>query len=242
MKDDKNRIFENPMPLLGQISLGPVFGLNDEQSAYAVELVYHGAKGAWMGQDDPLMPLMKALIADASQLSDVQQFCVLHAMLAKASGDWEAPILTSRSSSYAAAALASLRLDAPKGTVQAIDHVQIAIPKGGEEAAKPFYRDLLGLTEVPKPPAMAVRGGAWYENGPVKVHLGVEEPFHANDKAHVALIVDDVAAVAARAGVAGFVVKHNYDLSTHTRAFLYDPFGNRVEIMRAVDQSPFPTG
>ena len=44
-------------------------------------------------------------------------------------------------------------------TLQAIDHVQLAIPAGGENAARAFYRDLLGLVEQPKPPELAKRGG-----------------------------------------------------------------------------------
>jgi catechol 2,3-dioxygenase-like lactoylglutathione lyase family enzyme len=121
-----------------------------------------------------------------------------------------------------------------RSPIQAIDHVQIAIPVGGEGQAQSFYRDLLGLTEVPKPPDMAARGGAWYEAGTVKVHLGVEQDFRANDKAHVAFVVDDVMDLAQRAEVAGFNVKHANDLPGHIRAFLYDPFGNRIEILRAL--------
>jgi catechol 2,3-dioxygenase-like lactoylglutathione lyase family enzyme len=120
------------------------------------------------------------------------------------------------------------------GPIQAIDHVQVAIPIGGEAVAIPFYADLLGLTEVVKPPAMAARGGAWYESGHVKVHLGVEADFRANDKAHVAFVVDDVASLAHKAADMGFKVKHDDDLPGHTRAFIYDPFGNRIEILRAV--------
>jgi catechol 2,3-dioxygenase-like lactoylglutathione lyase family enzyme len=119
-------------------------------------------------------------------------------------------------------------------TIQAIDHVQIAIPVGGEGIAQPFYRDLLGMTEVPKPPAMAARGGAWYEAGHVKVHLGVETDFRANDKAHVAFVVNDVMALADAALAKGYKVKHDDELPGHIRAFLYDPFGNRIEILRPV--------
>ena len=119
-------------------------------------------------------------------------------------------------------------------SIQAIDHVQIAIPVGSEAIALLFYRDLLGLTEVPKPPAMAKRGGAWLEAGAVKVHLGVEADFRANDKAHVAFVVDDVANLAQRASAAGYKVKHDSELPGYDRAFLYDPFGNRIEILRAL--------
>jgi YD repeat-containing protein len=114
----------------------------------------------------------------------------------------------------------------------AIDHVQIAIPAGGEALARPFYCDLLGLTEVPKPKSMAARGGAWFEAGSIKVHLGVEADFRANDKAHVAFLVEDVAALAHAAEAAGYRVRRDTDLPGHVRAFLYDPFGNRIEILR----------
>jgi catechol 2,3-dioxygenase-like lactoylglutathione lyase family enzyme len=153
-------------------------------------------------------------------------------VLAIARDDWEAPVLTGLPATFAQSAFASLRFEAHTGPIYAIDHVQIAIPKGGEAAAQPFYRDLMGLVEVPKPATLAGRGGAWYEAGPVHVHLGIEEPFRANDKAHVAFLVDDVGALAARAQEQGYKVKHVTDLETHVRAFIYDPFGNRIEILR----------
>jgi catechol 2,3-dioxygenase-like lactoylglutathione lyase family enzyme len=118
--------------------------------------------------------------------------------------------------------------------LRAIDHVQIAIPVGGEERARPFYRDLLGLTEVPKPAEMAKRGGAWFEAGAVKVHLGAEQDFRANVKAHVAFEVDDVAAIAARAVAAGYETKANDEIDGVERVFIYDPFGNRLEFLKAI--------
>ncbi len=222
------------MPITGLNSLGSIFGLTTQQADYALELVYHGARGAWISQDHPLMPLMKALLEDPDSLSKAQKFAVLHSMLAIACDDPEAPILTTRPAEFAKAAFASSHFEAEAGPVQAIDHVQVAIPKGGEPAAIPFYRDLLGLKQVPKPPVLAARGGAWYENGHVKVHLGVEDPFRANDKAHVAFVVDDVDALARKAADMGFTVKHDNEVPTQKRAFIYDPFGNRIEILRAV--------
>ena len=119
-------------------------------------------------------------------------------------------------------------------TIAAIDHVQIAIPAGGEVVAHAFYADLLGLTEVPKPASMAARGGAWYQTGGVKVHLGVEQNFRANEKAHVAFRVSDVEGLANKAVALGFQVKHDDDLPGYMRAFLYDPFGNRIEILKPI--------
>src|ERR1039457_6415640 len=72
--------------------------------------------------------------------------------------------------------------------VQNIDHVQLAMPPGEEERARAFYAGVLGLTEVPKPPDLAKRGGAWFEQGAVKIHLGVEADFRPARKAHPALV------------------------------------------------------
>ncbi len=55
-----------------------------------------------------------------------------------------------------------------------IDHVQLAMPAGAEEQACAFYVDLLGFTQVTKPPHLAVRGGCWFETATAKLHLGVE--------------------------------------------------------------------
>ena len=115
----------------------------------------------------------------------------------------------------------------------AIDHVQIAIPVGGEATARPFYRDLLGLREIPKPADMAARGGAWFEHGDVHVHLGVEKDFRANTKAHVAFRVADVDGLVARAAAAGFTANNEPLIDGYDqRAFIYDPFGNRLEFLR----------
>ncbi len=122
-------------------------------------------------------------------------------------------------------------------TLRAIDHVQLAIPAGGEDAARGFYRDLLGLAEALKPAALAKRGGCWFESGALKVHLGVEESFRPARKAHIAFRVDDVAALAARAQIGGFEVVQDRDLPGHERVFIFDPFGNRLEFLRPVNEN-----
>ena len=119
-------------------------------------------------------------------------------------------------------------------TLRAIDHVQIAIPVGGEAQARPFYGDLLGLTEVAKPAELARRGGAWFEGGTIKVHLGVEEDFRPNVKAHVAFQVDDPEALALKAKDAGYRATRERD-----QIYIYDPFGNRLEFVKAAS-TPSP--
>lgn len=70
------------------------------------------------------------------------------------------------------------------GRILALDHVQLAMPAGAENAARAFYSGLLGLPEVPKPPVLAARGGCWFETAAVKLHLGVEADFRPARKAH----------------------------------------------------------
>jgi len=46
----------------------------------------------------------------------------------------------------------------------AIDHVQLAMPAGREDDARAFFLGVLGMTEVPKPPDLAKRGGCWFSS------------------------------------------------------------------------------
>ena len=126
-------------------------------------------------------------------------------------------------------------------SLQAIDHVQLAMPRGEEEAARAFYGALLGLPEQPKPEELAARGGCWFENGAVRVHLGVDEHFRPARKAHVAFKVDDVAALATRAREGGFEVADDRALPGYERVFIFDPFGNRLEFLRMVETDDRPS-
>lgn len=117
--------------------------------------------------------------------------------------------------------------------ITGIDHVQLAMPPGGEEAARGFYSGLLGLPEVPKPPALAARGGCWFEGPSVKLHLGVEADFRAARKAHPGLLVDDLAAMVAVLQAAGVSAAPGDPVEGRPRCFVSDPFGNRIELMQA---------
>jgi catechol 2,3-dioxygenase-like lactoylglutathione lyase family enzyme len=117
--------------------------------------------------------------------------------------------------------------------VHALDHAQIAMPRHGESAARQFYGDLLGLTELPKPPNLATRGGLWFQCGPLQVHLGVEADFQPAKKAHPAFLVRDLQAVRDALGDAGCEVNFDPEPSPGVdRIFTKDPFGNRVELIQ----------
>ena len=93
---------------------------------------------------------------------------------------------------------------------------------------------MLGLSETPKPPALAGRGGVWFESGAVKVHLGVEQDFRAARKAHPAFLVANLADLIARCEAAGSAVTGDEPLPGYRRVHVADPFGNRIELMEKV--------
>jgi catechol 2,3-dioxygenase-like lactoylglutathione lyase family enzyme len=115
--------------------------------------------------------------------------------------------------------------------IRRLDHVQLAMPAGREAEAVAFYEGVLGISHVPKPYLLAVRGGCWFEDGDLKVHLGVDVSFRPATKAHPAFIVDDVRAIAA-AVVAGLAVDDDEPLDGFDRVYVSDPFGNRIELMQ----------
>jgi catechol 2,3-dioxygenase-like lactoylglutathione lyase family enzyme len=117
------------------------------------------------------------------------------------------------------------------GPILRIDHVQLAMPRGGEEKARAFYGGLLQIPEVPKPPELAQRGGVWFERGDLKVHLGVEAEFRPALKAHPAFLVRDLAALAEHLRTAGAEVVQDGAMPGYRRVYVTDPFGNRLELM-----------
>lgn len=116
--------------------------------------------------------------------------------------------------------------------IQGIDHIQLAIPVGGEGQARVFYQGVLGLNEVAKPAELAARGGCWFENEAVRIHIGVEPDFHPARKAHPAFLVADLDPVVAVLRDGGWVVKPDSELPNYRRIFTEDPFGNRIELMQ----------
>ncbi len=112
-----------------------------------------------------------------------------------------------------------------------IDHVQIAMPAGEEEKARTFFINLLGFHEIPKPPELTNRGGAWFKAGNVQLHLGVEADFRPARKAHPAFLVDDLSRLIAKVQSAGFETDTTQPpLDGYKRAHIFDPSGNRIEL------------
>lgn len=118
--------------------------------------------------------------------------------------------------------------------IRSIHHVQITIPKGAEDEARAFYCELLSLKEVPKPDALAGRGGFWIEVGDQQVHVGTEDGVERErSKAHVAYLADDLESWRARLADRGIEILDGIPIPGYSRFEFRDPFGNRVEFLQA---------
>lgn len=112
-----------------------------------------------------------------------------------------------------------------------IEHVQLAMPPGGENVARKFYSEVLSIPEIPKPPNLAKRGGVWFESGSVKIHLGIENEFRPARKAHPALLVVNLVELVEKLRFHNIDVIDGEPLDDYWRVYMSDPFGNRIELM-----------
>jgi len=118
--------------------------------------------------------------------------------------------------------------------IKALHHVQLAMPSGGEDKARAFYERMLGIPEVSKPLNLAKRGGCWFEQGALRIHLGVETDFRPARKAHPALLVENLEELKAKIEAAGYATRSDEPLEGYNRIYVDDPFGNRIELIEPV--------
>jgi enamine deaminase RidA (YjgF/YER057c/UK114 family) len=119
---------------------------------------------------------------------------------------------------------------------QGIDHVQLAAPPGCEPEGRRFFGEMLGLVELPKPAALAVRGGLWFQCGAQQIHIGIEKDFRPAKKAHAAFRLTDeesMQALKARLQAAGVLTRDDREIEDSERFFADDPWGNRLEFVAA---------
>lgn len=112
-----------------------------------------------------------------------------------------------------------------------LHHVQLALPKGGEDESRKFYVGVLGLTEVQKPPVLAARGGLWVRADNLEIHLGAEEDFRPQKKAHPGIVVCDIDALARRIESFGLAVEWDQNFPGMRRFYVWDINGNRLELL-----------
>jgi catechol 2,3-dioxygenase-like lactoylglutathione lyase family enzyme len=116
-----------------------------------------------------------------------------------------------------------------------LHHVNVTVPKALEDAAKHFYGVVMGLQEVPKPETSRGRGGAWYQLGPVQLHLSLEQVQGEISKRHVCYTVSNLAEAEQRFRTAGVeIIPDDMPTPGWSRFYVRDPGGNRLEIAQAV--------
>lgn len=120
-------------------------------------------------------------------------------------------------------------------SVVGLDHVQLAIPPGTEDACRAFYVGLLGMTELVKPPLLQARGGLWVKGGDAEIHLGVEPEFRPAKKAHPALRIAGLDRLAERLMAAGYDLTWDDTIAGARRFFTHDPNGNRMEFIATIE-------
>jgi catechol 2,3-dioxygenase-like lactoylglutathione lyase family enzyme len=111
-----------------------------------------------------------------------------------------------------------------------LDHVQLTIPFGMEDRAREFYGRLLGLEEIEKPEPLRPNGGLWFKVADIQLHISPEE-VQSQSKRHPAFEVADVLDVKEFLRERGVRVRDETPLPGIERFSLFDPFGNRIEIM-----------
>ena len=119
--------------------------------------------------------------------------------------------------------------------ITALDHIQLSMPEGREDDARDFFGRLLALEEVSKHPSLARRGGVWFALPDGRqLHLGVEEPFRPNQKAHPAFACAALDGLALRLEEGGHPVRWDGELAPRRRFYSEDPFGNRLEFLEPI--------
>ena len=116
--------------------------------------------------------------------------------------------------------------------IDAVHHVQVSIPIAAEDEARKFYCGILGMAEVPKPDALAGRGGFWLELNGFQIHFGTEDGIDRHwSKAHVAYLVSDLQHWRKKLNDAGIEIVDGVPIPNYDRFEFRDPFGNRVEFL-----------
>ncbi|WP_099361485.1 VOC family protein [Fredinandcohnia onubensis] len=116
-------------------------------------------------------------------------------------------------------------------TIKAIDHIQLAAPKGSEDQARQFYSTILGCKEVEKPEVLRKNGGVWFAFGTVHIHIGIEDPFTPAKKAHLAFEIENLYALKQHLQTSNVVIIDDNNLPGANRFYAHDPFGNRLEFL-----------
>ncbi|GIO21559.1 VOC family protein [Oceanobacillus sp. J11TS1] len=115
--------------------------------------------------------------------------------------------------------------------LERLDHIQLSAPRGSEETARGFYRDILGFQEEEKPETLKANGGVWFRKREIAIHIGIEDSFLPLKKAHPAFEVTDIGALQKHLERSDISITWDAKLPGARRFYVKDPFGNRLEFL-----------
>ena len=111
-----------------------------------------------------------------------------------------------------------------------IDHVSVLITD--VERSRRFYRDLLGLKEIAKPRGRLRLWRLWFELGNQQLHLLRKDQADTRSPRHFALRVQDVEEARDYFRERNVPLEETTSIPGCDRFFVYDPDGNRIEIIQ----------
>lgn len=116
--------------------------------------------------------------------------------------------------------------------VTGLDHIQLGMPPGEEERARSFYIGVLGFEERSRPVPLSANG-LWLESGSLRLRLTSSREFRPADGSHPSLRVTGLRELTRLCREAGYRVVPDEQARGVLRAWIYDPFGNRIELVEA---------
>lgn len=108
-----------------------------------------------------------------------------------------------------------------------LDHVFITIPEGKKEEARKFYRDVIGLAEIP---GDHPKGALWFTLADIQLHVREETGSYYSDR-HSAFEVNDLEEAKAYLESKNIKISYSSDIDGRQRFFFRDPFDNRFELL-----------
>lgn len=110
-----------------------------------------------------------------------------------------------------------------------LQHVSSPIPDGGQDGVRRFYRELLGLAELPVPTTLDSRKLVWFKAGDgLELHFFPGEQAPSSER-HFCLEVDDLEATRRALEAAGLEPYDTTPIPNRPRFFCRDPFDNLIE-------------
>ena len=114
-----------------------------------------------------------------------------------------------------------------------VQHVSLPMPIDGNDDARAFYGNILGLPEIVPPSTLNRERLVWFKLGEDgdELHMFADEAVGPNSpRQHLCLQVDDVKAFQQQVESAGVEILGEPEIHNRPRFSLRDPFQNRMEI------------